>query len=314
VRDERVRERRRLRDVVGGERDDRRRLEDADAGRCGRQQVREARRGHDEEPGHRREAEVEAEHQQPEREPEHDPGEHRQGEGEQPEPRAAQRNHPLREVAHGGLDPRGRQERQAGKGDQDEAHRALAVDAEDDDRRDDGQCEHDREGARGADPRDLGEPRQRDEEEQEEGEDVEDALEDDGSGRLHPGRASEGAKGDDPGGVPRTEREHAVQELAEEEGLRRRPDTRSGLRREHVAPAEHTDEETGREQPQGREQVPVVAVAERAGELGELDVPDGEIAEPERERHGESRPGPARPPPRGNRAHRAPSPAMQARL
>jgi hypothetical protein len=314
VRDERIRERRRLRDAVGGQRDDRRRLEDTNAGGCGGQQVREPRRGHDEKPRHRREAEVEPEHQHPEGHPEHDPGEHGQGESEQPEPRASQRDHALREVAHGGLDPRGREERQADKGDQEDAHRALAVDAEDDDRRDDDQGEHDREGAGGADPRDLGEPRQRDEEEQEEGEDVEDSLEDDGSGRLDPGRAAERAQGDDPGGVPRAEREHAVQELAEEEGLGRRPDARSGLRREHVPPAEHADEEPGSEQRQGREQVPVVAVAERARELGELDVPDGEIPEPERERHGESRPGPARPPPRGNRAHRPPSPAMQARL
>jgi hypothetical protein len=82
VRDERVRERRRLRDVVGGERNDRRRLEDADPRRSGGEQVREPGRDHDEEADQRREAEPEPERKEPEGHPEHDPGEHRQGESE----------------------------------------------------------------------------------------------------------------------------------------------------------------------------------------------------------------------------------------
>jgi hypothetical protein len=284
VGDERIRERRRLLDAIGGQRDHRRRLEDTDPrGRRG-QKVRKPGRDHDQEPGRRREAEVEAQRQEPERHPEHDPGEGCQEERQQPEARVAQHDHALREVADRGLDPPRREEGQAGKRRQEDTDGAFPVDAQDDDGGSDRKRENDRQGARGPDPGHLGEPRDHDEEEQEQGEDVEDALEDDGPGRLHPRRASERAQGDDPGGVSGPEREDAVQELAEDECLGRWPDARARLRREHVPPAEHSNEEPEGEQREGGQQVPVVAVVKGAGELGELDVPDGEVSEAERER------------------------------
>jgi hypothetical protein len=294
VRDEGVRERRRLWNAVRSERDDRRRLEDADSGRRGWEQVREAGRDHDQEPSHGREAEVEAEGEKPEREPEDDPGDCRQEEGEQPEPGAAQGDHALREVAHRGLDPPGREEGQARERREHDAHRALAVDPEDDNRGRDREREDDRQRGGGADPRDLRQPGHGDEEEQEQDEDVEDALEDDGPGSLDPRGPSKRAQRDDPGRVPGAEGEHAVQELAEDEGLGRRPDARPRLRGEHVPPAQHPDEEAEREQREGGHQIPVVALGERIRKLGKLDVPDCEIPEAERERCSQGHRGPAR--------------------
>jgi hypothetical protein len=193
VGDERVRERRRLLDAVGRQRHHRRRLEDADPGRRRGEQVREPGGDDDQEPSRGREAEVEAERQEPEGHPEHDPGDDRQGEREEPELRAAKHDHALRQVADRRLDPPRREEGQARERREQDTDGAFAVDAQDDDRSGDPEREEDRQGARGADPGDLGKPWNHDEQEQEKGEDVEDTLEDDGPGRLHPRWPSERA-------------------------------------------------------------------------------------------------------------------------
>jgi hypothetical protein len=313
VDDERVRERLRLRDPVGAERDDRRRLEHADPGRTRGEQVREAGCNDDEQAGHQREPEVEAEREAPEGRTEYHPGHERPEEGDQPDTPAPERDHSFRQVTDRRLDLRLGEERQPCQWAQADGNGALAVDAEDHDGDRHRKRQHDHEHAGRAEPRHFGHHRKHHEEQEEKGQNVEDPLDHNRPGSLDPRRPAEGPKGHDPGGISGAEREHAVQKLTQEERLGGRHPAGSRRRGEEAAPAEHPQEEGEHEQPEGRQQEPVVALAKRLAELVEVHVPDCEVAEGDsnggRERSREA-PAPAIAP--CGLRHRAAS-AMQAR-
>jgi hypothetical protein len=299
VDDQRVRQRLRLRDVVGPQRDDGGGLEDAD--RCGPrgEDERQARRDEDEEPGGRREAEIKADHQEPERDGEHEPRRRRPEEGDHADARAPQGDEPVHEVRDGRLQAAGEEKRQRSERPDEKADRPVAVDAQDDDPRDEDEGERARQRARSPDRRHLGEPGEREEEEQEEREDIEEALDDDRARRLDARLPSERTEGDDAGRVARAEREHVVEELPDEEGLRGRPERGSLRRREEHAPTVHTDQHSQHEQRARGHEPPVVAPPQRLRELVEVGVPDGQVGE----RNGDDQSDDDRPVPAGSAPH-----------
>ena len=312
--DERVRQRVRAADAVGGNRDDGRPLEHAEGGRPRRQDQGEPRRDDGQEAGGGPEPEVEAEHDEPERHRKEEPGDERPEEGDEAETRAAQPDEAVRQVPRQRLDPLREEERQPGERTQREEERTLAVDPEDDDRAGQEEQERDRQRAGDVQPGHLREPGKPDEEEQEEREDVEEALDHDGAGRLRARPAGEGVQRQDPGGVAGTQRQDVVEELADQESLRRGPQRGPRVRGEEQLPTERADEEGEREQRERRHEPPVVAPAKRLGELVELDVPRGQVGEADGDDDREGRvavPGAVE---AAHSGHRRASDATQARL
>jgi hypothetical protein len=185
----------------------------------------------------------------------------------------------VRQVPRERLDPLREEERQPGERTQREEERTLAVDAEGDYRARQEQKERDPQWPGDVQPRHLGEPGKPDEEEQEEREDVEEALDHDGAGRLRARPAPEGVQREDASGVAGSQREDVVEELADQESLRRGPERGSRARREEQAPAERAAEERDREQRERGNEPPVIALAKRVGELVQIDVSDREGAE-----------------------------------
>jgi hypothetical protein len=283
VDDEGVRESTGLRHPVGGQRDDRRALEHADGGRGRGKDEREPGRDDGEEPGGRREFEVESEHDDPEGDPEHEPGEKRPEERDQAEPCASQPYDSLHQVANRRLHPCRGDEREAGNRTQREPERAFAVDPEDDDYGQQRQRERDREAAGGAHPGDLRQPRQRHEQKQEEREHVEEPLDDDRPRRLGSRLSAERVERHDAGGIPGTKGKNAVEELADEQGFRGRPHRRPRAPSEEVSPTQRPHEEGEREHGERRDERPVVALAQGVAQLAEIDVPHGEVGEPDRD-------------------------------
>jgi len=224
VDDERIREGARLRDPVGRERYDRRRLEHAYCGGRRRNDHGQARRDDDEKACGGRQPEIEAKHHEPERHGEHEPREERPEEADKAQAGTSQRDEALHQIPDGGLDPLREEKRQACERPQDEADRALPEDSQDDDCGDEGKRQRDPENSRGANPGHFGKPGKRDEQEQEQGEDVEETLDDNGGCRLHARRAAKRVQGDDPGRIAGAERQDVVDELAYEQRLGRRPD------------------------------------------------------------------------------------------
>ena len=204
--DERVRERVRSADAVGGDRDDGRPLEHAEGRRPRRQDQGEPRRDDGQETGGGPEPEVEAKHDEPERHRKEEPGDERPEEGDEAETRAAQPDEAVRQVPRQRLDPLREEERQPGERTQREEERTLAVDPEDDDRAGQEEQERDRQRAGDVQPGHLREPGKPDEEEQEEREDVEEALDHDGAGRLRARPAPEGVQREDASGVAGSQR------------------------------------------------------------------------------------------------------------
>lgn len=287
--DEGVREGVRLRDSVGAERDDRRGLEHAD--RCGRRgnDQRQAAGDDGEKPGARGEVEIEPEHDHPEAGGEHEPRDERPEESDEAVAHASEPDEALHQVADGRLHPLREEKWQAGERTQDEAQRALPVHPKHHHGGDQGEGEHDRQNASRSKPRDLRKPRQRREEEHEEGEDVEIPLDDDGGRSLDSRAAAEGVQRHDAGGVAGAEWKHVVEELTHEKGLSRGPESGSAARGEEHAPALGADEEGEREQRERGYQRPVVAVAQRVAELAEVDVAHGEVREHDRDEGREHR-------------------------
>ena len=222
--DERIREGARLRDPVGRERHDRRRLEHAHCGGRRRNDHGQPRRDDDEEACRRRQPEIEAEHHEPERHGEHEPREKRPEEADEAEARASQRDEALHQIPDGGLYPLREEKRQARERPQGEADRALPEDPQDDDCDHEGKRQRDPENPRGANPGHFGKPGKPDEQEQEQGEDVEETLDDDGGRRFRARRATKRVQSDDPGRISGAERQDVVEELAYEQRLGRGPD------------------------------------------------------------------------------------------
>jgi hypothetical protein len=314
MQDERVRQRVRLRDAVGGECEHSRPFEDAERRRSRGKDHREPGRDEDEEPGGRRKPEVEPEHDEPEGHAQEEPGEKRPEKGGEAEARASQPDEAVQEVPRQRLHPLRKEEREPTERSQHEPERALAVHPEDDDRAEEKKRERYREGAGDAKPGHLRQPGKRDEEEQEERKDVEEPLDDDGSGGLRPRPAAERVQSEDAGRVAGAKGEDVVEELTDEKRLRRRPEGGPGPRGEEEAPPECANEERqGKRRERGSQQ-PVVALPKRRGELVELDVPYGEV--PEDDRDGDPERGVAVPGPRHQTRspHLRCSEATQARL
>ncbi len=216
-----------MRDPVGRERHDRRRLEHAYCGGRRRNDHGQARRDDDEKACGGRQPEIEAKQDEPERHGEHEPRDECPEEADKAQARASQRDEALHQVPDGGLYPLREEKRQACERPQDEADRTLPVDPKDDDRDDEGKRQRNPENPRGANPGHFGKPGKPYEQEQEQGQYVEETLDDNRARRLCARRATERVQGDDPSRVARAKRQDVVEELADEQRLGRRPDRRA---------------------------------------------------------------------------------------
>lgn len=312
--DERVRERVRPADTVGGERDDGRPLEHTEGCRTRRKDQREPGRDDGQEAGGGPEPEVEAEHDEPERHRQEEPGEKRPEEGDEAETRASQPDEAVHQVPRERLDPLRQEERQTRERTQREPERALAEDPEDDDSAHQDEQERDRQRAGDVQPGHFREPGKPDEEEQEQREDVEEPLDHDRARRFRPRPAPKSVQREDASRVAGSEREDVVEELADEEGLRRGPERGPRTRGEEQLPAERANEEGKGEQRERGNEPPVVAPAKRLGELVELDVAHRDVGESDADDDREGRiavPGAAQV---AHSRHRRRSDATQARL
>ena len=161
--DQRVGERLGVGDAVRRQRRDRRRLEHANGRGGGGDNERDADSDRREQPGEKRQVQVEPAHQQPERERHHEPGGDRPDGGDEPVSRTPQRREAAGHAEGEAVDIKPSQAGQPQESAKHEPDRPLAVDDDHDDHDREARSEGDREDRRRAEPGHMREPGHADE-------------------------------------------------------------------------------------------------------------------------------------------------------